>query len=231
MTVRRGAVIPLVAWLTLIGCSREHGSSGGDRQTPPPGAKGEAASGTQRLGAEAPLARQSFRLEQAGWRFDIDTAASSRGTRVDVLVRTATVDAPPGRWTLMLDDPITDAFATDLDGDAAPELLFWTRSTGSSAEGGIHGWRFAANGTADALTLPALEDDLAIGWRGRDQFGVQGGHLVRSFPLYREGDDNAQPNAGFVRVIHYRLAGTGWRVDDSRLEPMDGTPQATVLSP
>lgn len=177
-----------------------------------------------------PPVTRHLRLEQAGWRFDLDSRTDASGTRVDVLVRTATVHAAPLRLGLELDDPLAEAFATDLDGDAAPELLLWTRSPGSSAEGDVRGWRFAADGAHAALALPALEADLAVGWRGRDQFGVQGRALVRSFPLYRDEDDNAHPSAGFVRVVRYRLHGDALVVADSALEPMDGTPQAEALA-
>lgn len=181
--------------------------------------------------AEAPVpVTRSLQLAHVGWRFALDAAARGERTRIDVVVRTATVDAAPQRIALAIDGALVDAFATDLDGDAAPELLLWARGSGSSAEGEVLGWRFAADGSATPLALPALDDDAAIGWRGRDQFGVQGDALVRSFPLYRDEDDNASPSAGFVRVVRYRLGAEGLTVVDSALEPMDGTPQADVLA-
>lgn len=178
-----------------------------------------------------PPVLRSLQLSGSGWRFDIDAATSADdATRVDVLVRTATVGAAPQRLRLDVAGSLAEAFATDLDGDAAPELLLWTRSGGSSAEGDLRGWRFDAAGGATALPLPPLDEETAIGWRGRDQFGVQGGAVVRSFPLYRDTDDNAHPTAGFVRVVRYRLAEEGLVVADTSLEPMDGTPQADVLA-
>jgi hypothetical protein len=162
--------------------------------------------------------------------FDLDAASAGDATRIDVLVRTATVGAAPQRLRLDVVGGLAEAFATDLDGDSAPELLLWTRSGGSSAEGDVRGWRFDAAGGATAIQAPPLDDEAAIGWRGRDQFGVQGDALVRSFPLYRDDDDNASPSAGFVRVIRYRLDAEGLAVADTTLEPMDGTPQADVLA-
>ena len=179
--------------------------------------------------ADTPVIR-SLRLSGSGWQFDLDTATVGDATRIDVLVRTATVGAAPQRLRLDVAGSLADAFATDLDGDAAPELLLWTRSGGSSAEGGLRGWRFDVSGGAALLTLPPLDDETAIGWRGRDQFGVQGDALVRSFPLYRDEDDNAHPTAGFVRVMRYRLAAEGLVLAETTLEPMDGTPQADVLA-
>lgn len=179
--------------------------------------------------ADTPVIR-SLRLSGSGWQFDLDTATVGDATRIDVLVRTATVGAAPQRLRLDVAGGLAEAFATDLDGDAAPELLLWTRSGGSSAEGEVRGWRFDAAGGATAIQVPALDDEASIGWRGRDQFGVQASALVRSFPLYRDDDDNASPSAGFVRVIRYRLDDEGLAVAATTLEPMDGTPQADVLA-
>ena len=179
--------------------------------------------------ADTPVIR-SLRLSGSGWQFDLDTATVGDATRIDVLVRTATVGAAPQRLRLDVTGGLAEAFATDLDGDAAPELLLWTRSGGSSAEGEVRGWRFDAAGSATAIQVPALDDEALIGWRGRDQFGVQASALVRSFPLYRDDDDNAHPTAGFVRVIRYRLDAEGLAMAETTLEPMDGTPQADVLA-
>ncbi|MGL6289655.1 MAG: hypothetical protein ACRC2H_03095 [Silanimonas sp.] len=230
-------VVLVAARLGLVGCGRgdDDDRPATGRTAPPitgpdhsaPDAAGAGASDS--TAAPAPVVR-SLRLAQSGWQFDLDAATSTDATRIDVLVRTATVGAAPQRLRIDADDALVDAFATDLDGDAAPELLLWTRGAGSSAEGEVRGWRFAANGDAAPLALPPLDDESAIGWRGRDQFGVQGDALVRSFPLYRDDDDNASPSAGFVRVIRYRLDAEGLVASEGSLEPMDGTPQADVLA-
>jgi hypothetical protein len=221
----------LVATATLAGC----GENGRDPAPPTPAATPHIpptaieAEPTGTPAADTPVIR-SLRLSGSGWQFDLDTATVGDATRIDVLVLTATVGAAPQRLRLDVVGGLAEAFATDLDGDSAPELLLWTRSGGSSAEGDVRGWRFDAAGGATAIQAPTLDDEAAIGWRGRDQFGVQGDALVRSFPLYRDDDDNASPSAGFVRVIRYRLVAEGLAVAETTLEPMDGTPQADVLA-
>lgn len=227
-TPGRVASVLVVAAL-LAGCSR--GTGGTDPASAPsrPPAPDAAAEPLAPAPAAPPI-RRSVRLASAGWGFDVDAATTGGSTRIDVLVRPATAGAAPERLTLDLDGTLAEAFATDLDRDAAPELLLWTRSAGSSAEGQVHGWRFDAHGNAAALPSPPLDGEEAIGWRGRDQFGVQDDALVRSFPLYRDDDDNAHPSAGFVRVIRYRLEAARWVVANASLEPMDGTPQSDLLA-
>lgn len=59
----------------------------------------------------------------------------------------------------------------------------------------------------------ALEDDPDVtrGYMGHDEFAVGEGSLLRRFPVYREGDNNAAPTGG-TRQIRYKLeAGeAGW---------------------
>jgi hypothetical protein len=208
----------------LAACGRREETSS-EAAAPTPGAK-EA----EIVAVPPPAAVRSLTLAQAGWRFQLDVAERpDRGTRVEVLATPATVGAAPLRWRAEVPGEFVEAFATDLDADGWPELLLWQRS-GSAGEGLVEGWRLRPGGHVDALALPALEGDAAIGWRGRDQFGVQGKQLVRSFPLYRDEDDNASPSAGFLRVLRYRLDAPGFAIDEAMLEPLDGTPQAELLA-
>lgn len=227
-----GRFVLLLALATsLAGC----GDRGHEPATPSPAPSPVAAPTTvdatpAATPSPAPPTVRSLQLASAGWRFDLDAATTADTTRIEVLVRTATVGAAPQRLRLDVAGALADAFATDLDRDAAPELWLWTRSSGSSAEGDLRGWRFDAAGGASEVTLPPLDDEATVGWRGRDQFGLQGDVVVRSFPLYRDEDDNAHPTAGFVRVMRYRLAAEGLVVAETTMEPMDGTPQADVLA-
>lgn len=222
----RRAVALLVLAAALAGC--------GPEPAPPPAAPGPAPAAPTAPVATPPgepPVRRSVELAQQGWRFTVDIATPASGeARVEVLAVPPTVGAAPRRWTTSLAGEFVEAFATDLDADGAPELLLWWRA-GSAGEGGVEGWRIGPGAAAAALTLPALDGDLAVGWRGRDQFGVQGGALVRTYPLYRETDDNASPGTGFLRVVRYRLVDGALAVGDSALEPIDGTPQAELLAP
>ena len=224
------AVAVLMVAIALAACSREEPAEAPARADGSPSAQG-AVDTPPAEAQPAILETRSLEREHVGWRFRIDMAALDNGrVRLDVLATPATVDAPPMRMVADDAGELVDAFATDLDGDAWPELLLWWRDGGSLAEGRIGGWRFTEAASWSPMILPPLDGDLATGWRGRDQFGVQGNRLVRSFALYRDEDDNATPTAGFVRVIRYRMQGKAFLVDDTALEPMAGTPQAELLT-
>ena len=230
MRVARRLVLLLVAGTALAACSPDR--QGHDDAAPTAPSTTDPTVGPPSPGATVPNApvTRSLKRQSVGWQFDVDAVTANDRTRVDVLVRPATVGAAPRRVVGEFEGTLVEAFATDLDADAAPELLLWTTTGGSSPEAEVQGWRFKAGGDAVALHLPPLDADTATGWRGRDQWGIQGDALVRSFPLYRDEDDNARPSAGFVRVIRYRLEGDSLAVLDTTLEPMEGTPQADVLA-
>ena len=63
------------------------------------------------------------------------------------------------------------------------------------------------------IHLPPLADDpkAAKGYLGHDEFRVVEITLVRRFPVYREGDTNAQPTGG-IRQVQYKLkpGEAGW---------------------
>ena len=229
MNARR-AVAVLMAAIALAACSRQEstqapGTADGSMR-PTDAASDEAANAPPAI-----VETRNLEREHVGWRFRIDMAAMDNGrVRLDVLATPATVGAAPMRMVADDAGELVDVFATDLDGDAWPELLLWWRDAGSLAEGRIGGWRFTESASWQPLILPPLDADLATGWRGRDQFGVQGDRLVRSFALYRDEDNNATPTAGFVRVIRYEMRGKAFVVDETALEPMAGTPQAELLA-
>ena len=58
------------------------------------------------------------------------------------------------------------------------------------------------------MSLPPLEDDKvnARGYMhmGHDKFSISGNHLVRTFPVYEDGDSNASPSGG-TRKLEYKL--------------------------
>lgn len=76
---------------------------------------------------------------------------------------------------------------------------------------------FAANNrkSLSAIFLPAVVENprLAKGYMGHDEFAVVENRLVQRFPVYREGDTNANPTGGMRQVQYKLVAGeAGWRL-------------------
>ena len=133
-----------------------------------------------------------------------------------VTVRAETQEGDLGTIEVGADGTITGVEVEDLDADGYPEIYVYVTSAGSGSYGSLIAYASNRNRSLSEIYLPALEDDpeASEGYMGHDEFAVGEGALVRRFPLYHEGDENADPTGG-TRQVQYRLkAGeAGWRLD------------------
>jgi hypothetical protein len=113
------------------------------------------------------------------------------------------------------DGTVTNVEVEDLNADGYPEVYAYVTSAGSGSYGSLIAYASNRNRSISAIYLPPLEDDpeAARGYMGHDRFAVGEGALLRNFPIYKEGDTNAEPTGG-TRQIQYRLqAGeAGWQL-------------------
>jgi hypothetical protein len=116
------------------------------------------------------------------------------------------------------DGMIDTVWLADLDGDGTPELVVATSVVGSGAYGDVQVYH-RTGGTLTGLAMPPVGDDGAPGYMGHDVFSVRDGRLFRTYPVYREGDANAEPTGGEA-VFWYSLADSTWvRQPDSATTP------------
>ena len=103
-------------------------------------------------------------------------------------------------------DPLEVAHLTDLDGNGWSELLIVRRSVGSGSYAALAG--VASNSDLSFgpihIATPDPRDPVFAGYRGHDTVRVEGPCLIRSFPVYKDADPNAQPSGG-TREVCYRL--------------------------
>ena len=103
-----------------------------------------------------------------------------------------------------VDGSVSAAAVEDLNSDGHPELVLTVVSAGSGSYGSVLAWSASKGHTLLPINLPALTAAQAQGYMGHDRFEVVETTLVRSFPIYREGDSNAKPTGG-TRQIDYKL--------------------------
>ncbi len=119
-----------------------------------------------------------------------------------------------------IDGTAVDAEVADLNVDGSPEVYVYVTSAGSGSYGSLVAYAANRRKSLSEIYLPPLAEDpvASKGYMGHDEFRVVESTLVRRFPVYREGDTNAQPTGG-TRQVQYKLkAGeAGWILRPDRV--------------
>lgn len=114
-----------------------------------------------------------------------------------------------------VDGTVTDAEIADLNADGSPEIYIYIKSAGSGSYGSLVAYSANNNKSMSEIYLPDLMDDQvnSKGYMGHDRFTVGETTLLRSFPMYKTGDPNANPSGG-TRKLYYKLkrGEAGWHL-------------------
>ena len=108
-------------------------------------------------------------------------------------------------------DPVETVYVTDLDGDGKEELFLVTRSAGSGGYAGVLGYSSRKDTRPEKITIQDLPgsskvpDKIRKGLRGHEEIVFKDKAMIISFPLYLEGDSNAEPSGGDASVT-FQLA-------------------------
>ena len=93
------------------------------------------------------------------------------------------------------------AQVVDLNGDGTPELAVFSRTTGGMATEALDVYRLDG-ATLQRLTVPDL--DHKSGYRGGDRIRLEDRLIVRTVPVYRDGDPAGKPTGG-SRSLKYEI--------------------------
>ena len=137
-----------------------------------------------------------------------------------VIVRANTSEGSLGQMQVEADGNITNVEIEDLNADGYPEIYVYVTSAGSGSYGSLIAYASNRNKSLSEIYLPSIEDnpEISRGYMGHDEFVVGEGTFVRRFPIYRDGDTNAESTGG-TRQIQYKLeAGeAGWVLRQDRV--------------
>ncbi|MDX2432339.1 MAG: hypothetical protein QNK35_15485, partial [Bacteroides sp.] len=99
-----------------------------------------------------------------------------------------------------------DAEIEDLNSDGFPELLIYTQSAGSGSYGDVIAYSVNNGKSVSQVYFPPISDnpEASKGYMGHDEFTIIETSLAHRFPIYKEGDTNADPTGG-MRQIRYKL--------------------------
>lgn len=105
-----------------------------------------------------------------------------------------------------IDGRIVGAEIEDLNSDGFPELLIYTQSAGSGSYGDVIAYSVNNGKSVSQVYFPPISDhpEAAKGYMGHDEFTIIETSLAHRFPIYQEGDANADPTGG-IRQIQYKM--------------------------
>ena len=101
---------------------------------------------------------------------------------------------------------VVGAEIADLNADGSPEIMVFTQSDGSGSYGNVLAYSVNNKKSMSNVYFPPVSENgtLSKGYMGHDEFRVVDNSLVQRFPIYNEGDTNANPTGG-IRQITYKL--------------------------
>ena len=112
-----------------------------------------------------------------------------------------------------IDGIVTGTEIADLNVDQSPEIYVYVQSVGSGSYGSLVAYAANNRKSLSEIFLPPVADnaEAAKGYMGHDEFAVVENTFVQRFPIYREGDTNANPTGG-TRQLQYKLVPgeAGW---------------------
>lgn len=109
---------------------------------------------------------------------------------------------------IILEDihPITGIKNADLEGNGFDEVYIFTTAAGSGSYGQAY-CIISLNDTAltdVSIPEPEPNDETFKGYNGHDIYLIRDNQIVRTFPVYNEGDSNASPTGG-TQTIRYEI--------------------------
>lgn len=101
---------------------------------------------------------------------------------------------------------VVNAEIGDLNIDSYPELFVYLTSDGSGSYGKLIGYSVNNGKSVSQVYLPEISenDEVSKGYMGHDEMAIVENTLCQRFPIYKEGDSNANPTGG-IRQIQYKL--------------------------
>lgn len=101
---------------------------------------------------------------------------------------------------------IVNAEIGDLNVDSYPEVFIYLTSDGSGSYGKLIEYSVNNGKSVSQVYLPEISENNEVnkGYMGHDEMAIVENTFCQRFPVYKEGDSNANPTGG-TRQIQYKL--------------------------
>jgi hypothetical protein len=113
--------------------------------------------------------------------------------------------------TFATDKEVVRAWMEDIKGDGTHEFFIQLRQPGSGGYGEVKAYSTNGDKSLSEIFIAPPEEKDMTGYMGHDEFELVENTLVRRYPVYQEGDSNADPTGGY-RQFQYKLepGEAGW---------------------
>jgi hypothetical protein len=121
-------------------------------------------------------------------------------------------------------DPISEVFVADLDGNGFDEIYIITISSGSGSYGTVLGFASNKDKSLSMINFPEIleRDENFKGYMGHDTFKMEEQKLLRTFPIYNEGDTNQNPTGGTRKLVYGLYPGEAiWQLRVEKSETLN----------
>ncbi len=147
------------------------------------------------------------KLNRDGFSFKVSWPAEGKGGGVEITPSGLSQDN--SSVSCRISGAVVNAVVDDLDGDHSPEVYVFTKS--ADGKGDVVAFSVDHGRSLVPVVMATPEEDGVKGYRGGDDFRFAENRLVRTFPVYKEGDADGAPSGG-LRQVTYRLyqTGEGW---------------------
>lgn len=179
--------------------------------------RGETATYTLSFGITGAAATSSFAggfaqtLSLQGITFHVSCPNDSSLPTLTITPAGLAIDNLP--VTKDVDGRVIGTEVADLNVDGSPEVYVYVQAAGSGSYASLVAYSANKKKSLSAIYLAPITDDpkASMGYMGHDEFRIVESTLVRRFPVFRDGDTNANPTGG-TRQIQYTLvpAEAGW---------------------
>lgn len=101
---------------------------------------------------------------------------------------------------------VVNAEIGDLNIDSYPEVFVYLSSDGSGSYGKLIGYSVNNGKSVSQVYLPEVSENTEVnkGYMGHDEMAIVENTFCQRFPIYKDGDSNANPTGG-IRQIQYKL--------------------------
>lgn len=132
--------------------------------------------------------------------FDVSVKGTSSLKKLTIIIR-----SPELNDTLIriVNGKVYGVKTGDLNNNNLPEIYVFVIGRGNNARGSFIGFEFGSDEVVQ-LAFPEANPQIMEGYIGQDSLFIQGKHLVRQFPVYKDTDLSLNPTAN-TRIIEYSL--------------------------